>query len=259
MQKITVLIIQKSNNHQMYDSLRLEKARIVFHTMRDNIESMPLNQCSVMVLDCGFDIKNGFNALTNIKSVRPDLPIIFIADAVLDNTAIDAFRLGARECFRKPVRMNELKDIIDRLINLKDTSKEKRIPLKNNIQLNIQENLIHFSSRFPENIFQSVCHIEDELLSGESDIGDINLDILAKKANLSKYHFTRVFKKTTGMSPMKFVTYMKINKAKELLKRDDYNVSKVALDVGFQDLSNFIKQFKKSTGLTPSSYKASLL
>ncbi len=255
----TVVILKKSNNDQIYESLRLEEARIMIHTMRDNIEAMPLKECSVLVLDCGVDIKNGLCALKNLKAVRPDLPVVFIADSTSDNTAVDALRLGAREYFKKPVRINELKDIIEKLICLKDASKEKRTPLRNNIQLKIRETFIQFSSALPENIFQSVCYIEDELLSEEINIKNINLDALAKRANLSKYHFIRVFKKNTGMSPMQFIIYMKINKAKELLRRDDYKVSRVAMDVGFQDISNFIKQFKKVTGFTPTDYKGSLL
>ena len=74
-------------------------------------------------------------------------------------------------------------------------------------------------------------------------------------ANLSKYYFCRNFKKHFGTSPMKFVTLVKINKAKELLKREDLRVKEVASHAGFNNLGTFIRQFKKAEGLTPTSYK----
>jgi AraC-like DNA-binding protein len=80
----------------------------------------------------------------------------------------------------------------------------------------------------------------------------ITLVELAQKAGMSKYHFSRVFKRYIGMTPIKFVTLRKIEKAKELLKRRDFNVSAVAYQLGFNDVSTFIKQFKKFTGLTPA-------
>ncbi len=57
------------------------------------------------------------------------------------------------------------------------------------------------------------------------------------------------------MNPMKFVTLLRIERAKELLKRNDFTVSLVANEVGFKDLSNFIRQFKKNTGVTPTMYR----
>jgi AraC-like DNA-binding protein len=83
----------------------------------------------------------------------------------------------------------------------------------------------------------------------------ICLDDIAEKANVSKYHFCRLFKKRVGMSPLRFATCMRIEKAKELLKNDDLTISTAAANVGFNDISSFIKQFKRLTGMTPSSYR----
>lgn len=58
------------------------------------------------------------------------------------------------------------------------------------------------------------------------------------------------------MNPMKFVTALRIERAKELLKKNDLTVSLVAKEVGFKDLSNFSRQFKKVTGVTPTAYRS---
>ncbi len=101
----------------------------------------------------------------------------------------------------------------------------------------------------PQNLLQVVAFIEGNLWSS------LELGSLAKKAHLSKFHFCRVFKRHIGMNPMKFVAVLRIERAKELLTRNDKTVSLVANEVGFRDLSNFIRQFKKTTGMTPTMYR----
>ena len=57
---------------------------------------------------------------------------------------------------------------------------------------------------------------------------------------------------------MKLVTYMRLEKAKELLGRSDFTISAVASEVGLNDTSSFVKLFKRFTGMTPTGYKKSL-
>jgi AraC-like DNA-binding protein len=101
----------------------------------------------------------------------------------------------------------------------------------------------------PRNIQDVVAFIEANLWS------PLELNLLAEKAHLSKFHFCRFFKRHIGMNPMKFVASLRIERAKELLKQDGLTVSSVANEVGFKDLSNFIRQFKKTTGVTPRTYR----
>ena len=86
----------------------------------------------------------------------------------------------------------------------------------------------------------------------------IHLDMVAKEANTSPYHLCRFFKKHVGISPMKFVTYMRLEKAKGLLGKSDSTISAVASEVGLNDTSSFVKLFKRFTGMTPTGYKKSL-
>lgn len=80
----------------------------------------------------------------------------------------------------------------------------------------------------------------------------IAVDDLAKKANLSKYYFCRVFKEITGRSPNEYINYMKINRAEQLLKYHHFNVTEAALEVGFTDLNYFSRTFKKYKNISPS-------
>lgn len=81
------------------------------------------------------------------------------------------------------------------------------------------------------------------------------LDDLVKIAYLSKFHFLRVFKKHTGLSPYEYLINYRINRAKELLKDTRFSIHEIALLIGFLDTNNFIREFKKSTNATPLNYR----
>ena len=83
---------------------------------------------------------------------------------------------------------------------------------------------------------------------------DINLDKIARKALVSKFHFIRVFKKYYGRTPNQYLQAVRIEKAKRLL-RNGNSVSEVCNAIGFTSKTSFISLFKKMTGRTPISYQ----
>ncbi len=82
---------------------------------------------------------------------------------------------------------------------------------------------------------------------------NIDLDNIADEAYFSKFHFIRLFKKAYGKTPHQYLTYVRIEQAKILLKRP-IQVSEVCFAVGFSSISSFTGLFKKVTGITPSAY-----
>ncbi len=96
-----------------------------------------------------------------------------------------------------------------------------------------------------------------ELISRIKMAPNMDFDI-AKCADfcyMSKPHFSRVFKRTTGMSPVQFILGLRIDRAKELLDFTDKTIADVAEASGFQDQNYFARTFKKVTGLTPTQYR----
>lgn len=83
----------------------------------------------------------------------------------------------------------------------------------------------------------------------------ITLDDLARQFSVSKYHFQKQFKHFTGSSPSEYLLTLRLNRAKELLRSTDRPVAQIACDVGFQNVSHFIDQFKKQEGATPAGYR----
>ena len=80
----------------------------------------------------------------------------------------------------------------------------------------------------------------------------LTLGKIARRFYLSPYHFSRIFKQETSLSPMKYLTRVRIQKAAELLLTTDDAIKKIAYEVGFNDPYYFSKVFKKVYKLTPT-------
>ncbi len=85
---------------------------------------------------------------------------------------------------------------------------------------------------------------------------DIALDDLAAEACLSPFHFSRLFREATGLSPHRYVTDRRVQAAKDKLALNHSSLVEIALDTGFGTQANFIRVFRKATGLTPGQYRA---
>lgn len=83
---------------------------------------------------------------------------------------------------------------------------------------------------------------------------NITLDEIAFQSGLSKFYFSREFKKVTGMTPVTYINTLRCNEAKKLLKSNRYTVQKVSELCGFSNFSYFSKTFKKYTGVLPSKW-----
>lgn len=85
----------------------------------------------------------------------------------------------------------------------------------------------------------------------------LTLNELAKKSDLSLYHFTRVFTQETGFTPHHYIMLTRISAAKFLLKSSDTSVKEIAFCTGFHSESSFCSAFKKWEHCTPSQYRES--
>jgi AraC family transcriptional regulator len=88
--------------------------------------------------------------------------------------------------------------------------------------------------------------------------GGIALDILAQEVGMSRYHFSRVFKESMGLSPINYIVRQRIERAKKLLTETDLPIADIALQAGFSGQSHFTTFFRKLVGLTPRSFRRAM-
>ena len=96
-----------------------------------------------------------------------------------------------------------------------------------------------------EKLLRAVEYIRDQLDT------DLTVSGIAQAVYMSPYHFTRLFKESTGQSPHQYVVEARVRKAKELLTTGKFTISEAAYHVGFVDQSHLTRHFKRVFGLPP--------
>jgi AraC-like DNA-binding protein len=83
----------------------------------------------------------------------------------------------------------------------------------------------------------------------------LDLDVLAAVAGVSKYHFVRCFEATYGETPIRYLTRRRIERAQDLLRSANLTVTEVCMLVGFSSLGSFSSRFSRLVGETPTEYR----
>jgi len=89
----------------------------------------------------------------------------------------------------------------------------------------------------------------------ESIMKQIDLKDIARQAGVSPFHFSRIFKKATGMSPISYFNQLKIRKACTLLAGSKLKIKEIAYQLGFDDPYYFSRFFKKIMGFPPEQHR----
>jgi AraC family transcriptional regulator len=93
-----------------------------------------------------------------------------------------------------------------------------------------------------------------ERLRSDSD-ADVSLTALASDAGLSRFHFCRAFKESTGLSPHAWLRQHRLEQAMNMLRDTDASVVSVAAALGYSSQTAFAAAFRKLTGETPSDWR----
>jgi AraC family transcriptional regulator len=81
-----------------------------------------------------------------------------------------------------------------------------------------------------------------------------SLQDVASSAAVSRFHFARMFRVSTGLSPMSYLLQLRIDAARRWLQAGDRRIADIAAALGFCDQSHFTRTFRRATGLAPSEF-----
>jgi len=84
---------------------------------------------------------------------------------------------------------------------------------------------------------------------------ELPLARLAEEVGLSEFHFSRLFKKTTGFSPSQYLIRLRIARARQMLRETTKSMIEIGLEVGYSSPSHFAQIFRREVGVTPTEYR----
>jgi len=105
-----------------------------------------------------------------------------------------------------------------------------------------------------ETMVRAKQHIDDHYY-----MKNLSLEETAEHVGLSPFYFSKLFKETFHMNYIDYLTHLRIEKAKELIRNPENSLKEICFDVGYRDPNYFSRVFKKVVGISPSEYRKSLI
>jgi len=97
--------------------------------------------------------------------------------------------------------------------------------------------------------------VEAALWIDDNSQSEVDLEQAARQVGLSPFHFLRLFSSVLGVTPHQYLVRSRLRHAARLLADEDIAVTDVAYDVGFGDLSNFVRTFHRAAGVSPTKFR----
>jgi AraC family transcriptional regulator len=200
---------------------------------------------------------------------RSEIMLIRLAPKLLIETAtrLRLYSTGAHLLFRNP--LNPLADDA----RLRNTIESIRAEIENGDagwrevirslidQLTVYLLRTHINVQRSDEIELSRAGIVDRRLRRSIEFmhdncgRELSLSEIATSAYLSEFHFARLFKKLSGMTPHAYLALLRIERARRLLAETDMSIIEVGAQVGYASQSHFTKIFREATGLTPRAFR----
>ena len=183
------------------------------------------------------------------KAIKTDInyshiPVILLTAKVGLDSKIEGMEYGADVYLEKPFSIVYLRKQIGNLLNLKISFQKL---LMSDPPLAIE------SMSVPKRDKKFLERLHDKIEEHIAEL-DFSIDNIAENMYMSRSSFYRKIKSITGMSPTDYLKTLRLNKAAELLLREEYPVSEICTRTAFSSSSYFAKCFKARFGVLPKDY-----
>ena len=179
------------------------------------------------------------------------IPIILLTARASSESRIEGLETGADDFITKPFDPLELQTRIKNLIMQRNMLHERF--MKNVRKIGIEQ-LLTLESPDLNSMDQNFLQKAIEYIMENISDPNINVELLGEEMALSRRQLQRKIMGITGNSPNKFIRSIRLNRAAELILNKTANVTEIAYEVGFNNLSWFAKSFKEQFGVLPSEY-----
>lgn len=201
---------------------------------KEALDWLKCNQADAVLTDIRMGEMGGIELLRRLAVLHPELPVVIISGYSDFEYAREAIRFGAVDYLLKPVETVELARVVERL-RKRLGGEAETAPAR-------------------EQEERQVIRRVKEMITAQLD-QDISLQLLAGQVHLNHRYLSALFKSETGQNLSDYVTQMRIERAKQLLKGTQMRVQDIAPLSGYPNVKYFLAIFKQSVGATPSEYR----
>lgn len=218
----------------------------VAHSMGEAQKVFREKVVDVMLSDIEMPQGSGLDLFQWVKAYYPTVECVYVTCHPEFDYMRKAMQLGSADYILKPIDYEELDSVLSKLVER--VRRQRRIE---SIPADIMQKAAGEEDDRPkDDVVGTVKRYVREHIQEDIYIADI-----AKQVYLNEQYLMRLFKKTTGISILEFITNERLWLAKELLSNTDYPINRVAGMVGYGNYSYFTKLFKRNTGLTPQGFR----
>lgn len=245
--KIAVEAIAKSTDWDRYGCE-------VVGTAYDGIAGLELIHHStpdIVIIDIQMPGFNGLDVIRKIRDSHRDVQFIIISGYSQFEYAQQAIRCGVRDYLLKPIMTEEMEQALEHVTDTLRSREESAVPGKMD---RLEREIFAIRSekeRYSPLVSQAISYV-DRNINRNVSLRDVSSELLVSVSYLSK-----CFKKETGVGFSAYVTMVKMENARILLKNPKNRVNEVAHMLGYNDYAYFFQVFKKQFGYAPSDIKTS--
>jgi YesN/AraC family two-component response regulator len=206
------------------------------------LETIP----DLIISDMMMPVMDGIELCRKIKKDErtSHIPVVILTVLSSNNKQIEGIDAGAEDYITKPFDISLLGSKVGNILSVRKALREK---YSKEIVLMPKE--VVLSSPDEKFLRKVIQIIEKNIANTELDI-----DFLARHVGVSRTQLYRKIKALTDMAAKEFVKDMRLKRASQLITQDKFNISEIAYEVGFNDMSYFRKCFKECYGVSPTEY-----
>ena len=202
----------------------------------------------VLVMNPELPGMSGLDAARQILSQRPECKVIFVTGGKEFQHAYEALKLGACDYILKPINAGELERGIRRAMEQLDAARRLET-IAPTPELTGEGSGLEKNSLLMAKVKQYLQH--------NYMMCNISLDSVSAILNLNASYFSAQFKRSFGINFVDYLTDLRIQAAKELLRDPLHSAAEIAHMVGYESANYFARAFKKKTGMTPTEFRRS--
>ncbi|HEU5292839.1 MAG TPA: ATP-binding protein, partial [Cyclobacteriaceae bacterium] len=247
----SILIVEDNADLRSYMRLELQQSYSILEAVNgEEGVALALREIpSIVISDLMMPKKDGLDLCHELKEDErtSHIPVILLTAKADIESKLRGYHQGADDYVSKPFNLQELRVRIQNLITIR-----KKLHAKFASQTTILPSEISVDSADGRFLKKAVGIIETHI--ADSGFG---VEILARELAVSQTQLYRKLQGVTGSGPNEFIRHIRLLRAADLLRKKVGNVSEVAYQSGFNNLSYFSRAFKDKFNVTPSEFEKS--